>query len=63
MKLPPPITPKAARKQGYRAMTTQYILPRERWMIDGVIADLLRADAEWCLVKGAAWPGVEVWRR
>lgn len=62
-KLPPTITPKQARQRGYRSMTIQYILPRERWMIDGVIADLRAVDAEWCLVRAEKWEGVEVWRR
>ena len=30
---------KDAEAGGYRALTSRYYLPREQWMLDGVLAD------------------------
>ena len=45
---------------GYRALTSRYYLPREQWMLDGVLADLRRAGVNHVLVRDRL--GVEVWR-
>ena len=44
------ITTKEAREAKYRAMTNPYILPKEAWMLQNVIADMVRAKADYALV-------------
>lgn len=52
---------KEAEAAGYRALTSRYSLPREQWMLDGVLADMRRANVNHVLVKDRL--GVAVWRR
>jgi hypothetical protein len=56
------ITPKQAKEAGYRAMTQPYVLPQEAWMLQGVIADMARAKADYALVEVKV-EQVEVWRK
>ena len=46
---------------GYRALTSRYCLPREQWMLDGVLGDMKRANVNHVLVREGV--GVSVWRR
>ena len=55
------ITPEEAESGGYRALTTGYMLPKERWMLDNVLEDMARGNIDTVLVKETI--GVEVWRR
>jgi len=52
---------KEAEAAGYRALTTRYVLPEEQWMLDGVLADMKRANVDHVLVREGV--GVSVWRR
>ena len=52
---------KQAEARGYRALTTKYYLPREQWMLDGVLADMRRANVDHVLVREPG--GMSVWRR
>ena len=55
------LTTKRAKARRYRALTVPFELPREQWMLDGVVADLRRGRIDHVLVK--ARRGVAVWRR
>ena len=61
------LTPAAAAHQGFRALTVEYHLPAERWMLDHVIADMERGGIPAVLVVPPAAPFsprlVEVWRK
>lgn len=46
---------------GYRALTIEYKLPKEQWMMDRVIADMQRGNIEIVLVEMPL--GTEIWRR
>lgn len=52
---------KDAKAAGYRTLTTRYYLPREQWMLDGVLADMKRANVDHVVVREPG--GVSVWRR
>lgn len=52
----------AAHELKYRAMTNPYVLPSERWMLDNVIADMQRCNADFVLVEIRP-EEVEVWRK
>jgi hypothetical protein len=40
------LTPKQqAKSDGYRPLTTAYKLPGEQWMLDNILADMKRANA------------------
>ena len=54
------ITPTEATEAGYRALTTPYNT-KERWMIDAVLADMLRGNTDAVEVQEAT--GTEVWRK
>ena len=56
------ITTKEAREGKYRAMTNPYVLPKEAWMLQNVIADMVRAKADYALVA-VGEDQVEVWRK
>jgi hypothetical protein len=56
------ITPAVAGEAGYRAMTQPYVLPKEAWMLQNVMADMDRAKADYALVEVKP-EEVEVWRK
>jgi hypothetical protein len=56
------ITPKEAREAKYRAMTNPYVLPKEAWMLQNVVNDMVRGRADYALVA-VADDQVEVWRK
>jgi len=56
------ITPKEAKEAKYRAMTNPYFLPKEAWMLQNVVDDMLRAKADYALVA-VGEDQVEVWRK
>lgn len=55
------MTPQAAEAAGYRALTTEYKLPEQQWMLDRVLADMKHGGIDTILV--ATTRGPEVWRR
>lgn len=55
------MTPQAAEAAGYRALTTEYKLPEQQWMLDRVLADMRRGGIDTVIVTMARGP--EVWRR
>jgi hypothetical protein len=55
------MTPQAAADAGYRALTTEYKLPEQQWMLDRVLADMKHGGIDTVLV--ATTRGPEVWRR
>jgi hypothetical protein len=50
----------AAKRDGFRALTTPYSL-KERDMMDKVVADMERGGIKYRLVQASG--GVEVWRK
>jgi hypothetical protein len=52
---------KEAVNNGYRALTTGYVLPKEKWMLDNVLADMKRGNIDTVIVP--VGNEVEVWRR
>jgi hypothetical protein len=56
------ITLKEAREAKYRTMTNPYILPKEAWMLQNVVHDMVRGKADYALVA-VADDQVEVWRK
>lgn len=48
-------------QQKYRALTNPYFLPREKTMLDNVVADMQRGNVDAVLVPDRG--GIEVWRR
>jgi hypothetical protein len=55
------MTPQAAEAAGYRALTTEYKIPEEQWMMDRVLADMKRGGIDTVIVSMAR--GQEIWRR
>ena len=55
------MTPQAAEAAGYRALTTEYKIPEEQWMMDRVLADMKRGGIDTVIVSMARGP--EIWRR
>jgi hypothetical protein len=53
------ITVEEATSRGYHPLTTKYT-PKEKWMLDNVLADMRRGGIDHVLV--AQDGGVEVWR-
>jgi hypothetical protein len=62
-------TEKQAREDGYRAVTSDYYLPRESTMLDHVIKDMKSGRIDYVLVKrtyqieGRTQEGISVWRK
>jgi hypothetical protein len=56
------ITEAQAKEANYRAMTNPYVLPKEAWMLQNVVLDMLRAKADYALVA-VGDDQVEVWRK
>ena len=55
------ITEIEARAAGYRALTSEYRVPDEQWMLDRVLADMRRGNISHALVKEPG--GFSVWRK
>ena len=51
-----------AKSDGYRPMTTAYKLPGEQWMLDNVLEDMRRANADIVFV-GENQHSVEIWKK
>jgi len=57
------LTPKQqAKSDGYRPFTTTYKLPGEQWMLDNILADMKRANADIVFV-GEDQQLVEIWKK
>ena len=50
-----------AKAAGYQALTHRYRLPKERRMLEGVLADMRRGNVSYVLVKDRL--GFSVWRK
>jgi hypothetical protein len=58
------ITEEEAKNKDYRALTTSYRLPTEKWMLDNVLNDMARGNMDVVLVADPKKNNhVEVWRR
>jgi hypothetical protein len=57
------LTSRKAMASGYHALTVNYQLPRERWMLNNVLDDMRRGDIDHVLVPKKKGFGVAVWRR
>jgi hypothetical protein len=55
-------TKQQAKADGYRPMTTAYKLPSEQWMLDNILADMKRANAEIVFV-GENQNSIEIWKK
>ena len=51
-----------AKSDGYRPMTTAYKLPGEQWMLDNVLEDMRRANADIVFV-GENHNLIEIWKK
>ena len=51
-----------AKSDGYRPMTTAYKLPGEQWMLDNLLEDMRRANADIVFV-GEHHNSVEIWKK
>ena len=51
-----------AKSDGYRPMTTAYKLPSEQWMLDNILEDMRRANADIVFV-GQDQQSVEIWKK
>ena len=51
-----------AKSDGYRPMTTAYKLPGEQWMLDNILEDMRRANADIVFV-GENQNSVEIWKK
>jgi hypothetical protein len=57
------LTPKQqAKSDGYRPLTTAYKLPGEQWMLDNILSDMKRANADIVFV-GEDQQSVEIWKK
>jgi hypothetical protein len=57
------LTPKQqAQADGYRPLTTAYKLPGKQWMLDNILADMKRANADIVFV-GEDQQSVEIWKK
>ncbi len=50
-----------ARDQGYSPLTSEYCERTEGWMLENVIADMVRGGIDWCVVRLSF--GTAVWRK
>ena len=55
-------TKQQAKSDGYRPMTTAYKLPGEQWMLDNVLEDMRRANADIVFV-GENHNSIEIWKK
>jgi len=55
-------TKQQAKSDGYRPITTAYKLPEEQWMLENVLADMNRANANIVFV-GEDQQSVEIWKK
>ena len=65
----PSVEPQEARAKGYIPLTTAFVLPRQREMLESVIADHKRNGSDYSLVRrrnrrqgGYEYRQLEVWR-
>lgn len=54
------LTTKEAEDKNLRPLTIEYKLPKEQWMVDNVIADMIRGNIQHALVDTPN--GIEIWR-
>jgi len=55
-------TKQQAKADGYRPITTAYKLPEEQWMLENILADMNRANADIVFV-GEDQQSVEIWKK
>jgi len=51
-----------ATSDGYSPLTTAYKLPGEQWMLDNILSDMKRANADIVFV-GEDQQSVEIWKK